>query len=56
MIVAGIVLIPFEIAVITAFIVWARDPIGTFSLTMSLVALSAVLIGFGIAAISSSKE
>ena len=54
-VIAGLVLMPFDIAIVIAFIVLIGDPIGAFSLTMSLLALSAVLIGFGAAAISSAK-
>ena len=55
-IVVGVVLVPFDVAAISAFVFFARDPIGTFSLTMTLIALSVVLIGFGIAALQSGKE
>lgn len=54
-VIVGIVLIPFDVVIVTAFIVVARDPIATFSLTMFLVALTAVCIGFGAAAISSGN-
>lgn len=54
-IIAGLALLPFDFAIVIAFIVFIGDPIGAFSLTMSLLALSAVLIGFGAAAVSSAK-
>jgi hypothetical protein len=55
-IVIGLALLPFDAALIIAFIIVAGDPIGAFSLTMSLLALSAVLVGFGAAALSSGKD
>ncbi len=56
MIIAGCVIAPPDAILIVLFWRWSNDFIGTFSLTMFLGGLTAILVGFGYAAISSEAH